>query len=336
MDDAVTAELEEWDLQDLIDVFVASDEYKTLEDSVSNKSNPKKADTQNVEDESDESNDSNTKESSESDASKSVPFATNAFWKRASLKHGNRFVVPLNFFCDEADMGDPLGTHAGVNTILCAYLTIPCLPPHFTSRLYTIFLCLLCYANDRKVFGNQAIFQNLITEINLLKQNGDSLGINGIFGFVECFVVWFFCRICKVDKETCNVHYVNVRHESHVYIMHNHWEGVVPNDLAKHTFIIELKIFNLEILNKRISTFDYGKYESKVPEIKFDHLKNKQLRLPAAESATFCRCFVLLVSGLMPKDNEKAQKVWQLYIFLGEVSDIISSPRMSSSYPDLL
>lgn len=39
---------------------------------------------------------------------------------------------------------------------------------------------------------------------SLINIAGDNLGINAVFGFTECFVANYFCRICECHKTECH------------------------------------------------------------------------------------------------------------------------------------
>lgn len=55
---------------------------------------------------------------------------------------------------------------------------IPCLPPNIASRLDNIFFVINYYSNDRKIFGNEALFNILIKELNDLSENGLEISTN--------------------------------------------------------------------------------------------------------------------------------------------------------------
>lgn len=87
-------------------------------------------------------------------------------------------------------------------------VSIPCIPPQFQAALKYIYLALLFYTNDRKEFGNLAVFNILIQEIKYLQTHGieinidtksekiyfdvglilgDNLGLHSIVGMTESF-----------------------------------------------------------------------------------------------------------------------------------------------------
>ena len=133
----------------------------------------------------------------------------------------NEIVLPLYIFCDELEVGNPLGSHAGTNKYAAVYASIACLPPRLASQLNSIILALLVHAKDHKKFGNKKVFSKLVEELNFLRTEGifvnvggmkrkvkfqlililgDNLGLNTIFGFVDSFKSDFSCRICKVTQ----------------------------------------------------------------------------------------------------------------------------------------
>lgn len=145
-------------------------------------------------------------------------------WKSKLAAFENKFYLPLFLFFDDYETGNPLGSHAGGNKLGGVYATIACLPPKFGSTLQYLFLVLLFYSDDRKTFGNEAIFNIIINELNFLQSNGiivktehgeeniyfqcvsilgDNLSQNSILGFVESFSSNYYCRICKASKEQC-------------------------------------------------------------------------------------------------------------------------------------
>uniref|UniRef100_A0ABD2WU06 Uncharacterized protein n=1 Tax=Trichogramma kaykai TaxID=54128 RepID=A0ABD2WU06_9HYME len=128
--------------------------------------------------------------------------------------------LPLFGYHDDVEIGNALGPHAGTNKIGVFYAVLPFLPPGLASKLISILIVDLFYANDRKKYGNEKIFCTTIDELNDLRLNpvtiivgnisyrvyfitsliiGDNLGLNGIFGFTESFGNTICCRCCFAD-----------------------------------------------------------------------------------------------------------------------------------------
>lgn len=131
--------------------------------------------------------------------------------------------LPLFVYFDDYEVGNPLGSRAGVNKLGAVYVSIPCIPPEYLSSINHIFLTLLFYSSDRELFGNKAVFSILIREINFFVEEGitisynnstvriffylcgilgDNLGLHSILGFTESFSASYCCRYCKAHKES--------------------------------------------------------------------------------------------------------------------------------------
>lgn len=132
----------------------------------------------------------------------------------------NDIVLPLYLYFDDLEVANPLGSHAGLYKLGAVYASLTCLPPHLACRLKSIFFTLLFFTEDRKKLGNEPIFRRVIDEINYLQRTGiriiidnvmynvkfklvlilgDNLGLNSLYGLVECFRANFWCRICKIS-----------------------------------------------------------------------------------------------------------------------------------------
>lgn len=136
----------------------------------------------------------------------------------------NDIFLPLYIFFDDLEVGNPLGSHAGINKFAAIYASIACLPPHISSRLDSIIFSSLMYSSDRVKFGNKKSFNHLIEELNFLNIEGilikikdtlirvkfqlvlvlgDNLGLNQILGFIDSFNKDYFCRMCRATLKEC-------------------------------------------------------------------------------------------------------------------------------------
>lgn len=130
--------------------------------------------------------------------------------------------IPLDIYFDEVEPGNAQRARAGKNLIGCVYAHIPCLPDNFVSKLNSIIIAAIFLASDKKKFGNEKIFVNLIRELNNLRDEGmeitvqnqryklyflttlileDNLGLNSILGFVESFTQTHCCRVCYAGPD---------------------------------------------------------------------------------------------------------------------------------------
>ncbi|CAI6369501.1 unnamed protein product [Macrosiphum euphorbiae] len=194
---------------------------------------------------------------------------------------------------------------------------------------------------------------------------GDNLGIHSITGFVESFSATHVCRMCKIEKkemkkqcyadenllrnleqyhldviegnvsdsgvkEACVWHDVlgfSVLDQVGVDIMHDLLEGVCKYDLSFLLlyYIQDLKLFSLQVLNERLLCFDYGPDKGSKPCIlHIEHLKKNTIRLSASEMMSLTRYLGLIIGDFVPRD----ETVWELYILLRKILDLLTSPLL--------
>lgn len=211
----------------------------------------------------------------------------------------------------------------------------------------------------------QTIYFALLTII------GDNLGVNYITDFTTSFNSKHWCRICFADKAETQSQVIehpemlrtveNYREDStrclrgvnaecvfneissfHVIenasldIMHDIFEGICRYEIAKifKIFIIDEKIFSLDILNSRIEHFDYGTSVGKnVPLcIPNNVLTTQLLIISSSEMLFLVENLGLLIGDLVPLNH----KVWELYLNLREIISIILSPSFNIATTQLL
>lgn len=193
---------------------------------------------------------------------------------------------------------------------------------------------------------------------------GDNLGIHFIFGYPECFVANYCCRFCTENKENIRK-LIDLKVESirevkdyadhvannsfgikeaciwndlnyfHVYtnlscdVMHDLFEGMYRYDMALIiNHYIKLKCFSLTILNFRIQYFNYNHFEKNIPPtITKESLTNGSIIFSASEMLCLVRNFNLIIGDLVPQADE----VWQFYLVLKQINDIVTATQISSS-----
>lgn len=143
-------------------------------------------------------------------------------WLAMCTPQASDIILPLVVYYDDFEIGNPLGSHAGVHKLGGVYVSLPALPPHLFSLLNNILLLAICHSADKTKYGNKAIFDPVIEELNYLQNKGifienkffkgtvkfkvvaitgDNLGLNSILGFTESFSANKCCRICNIDKK---------------------------------------------------------------------------------------------------------------------------------------
>lgn len=144
--------------------------------------------------------------------------------KKFNTNDSNDLVFPLLIYFDEFEVGNPLGSHSGINKLGAVYASMPLIPHEYHSKLSSIFLCMLFHSMDIKAFGNAVLFSRLVDELNylstegitlqigskklklkfqLLLLQGDNLGLHMLIGFSQSFNSNFFCRFCRTHRDIC-------------------------------------------------------------------------------------------------------------------------------------
>ena len=90
---------------------------------------------------------------------------------------GIKFVLPLLMFFDDYENNNPLGSHKGIYKCEAAYLSLPCLPPKFQSKLENIFLFIPFNTLNRVTFKDSIIFEKVIQELKYLQEEGITLNL---------------------------------------------------------------------------------------------------------------------------------------------------------------
>lgn len=151
-------------------------------------------------------------------------FVQGSVWQNfeSSKCSNDDVVLPLILYYDDFEIGNPLGSHAGIHKLGGVYVSLPCLGPSYSSQLSYIFVLGLFHSSDRVQFGNGMVFRRIIDEINYLSETGiivntnsyqgtikfrlgaltgDNLGLHSMLGFVESFSANYPCRICTASKD---------------------------------------------------------------------------------------------------------------------------------------
>ncbi|KAJ8672208.1 hypothetical protein QAD02_003467 [Eretmocerus hayati] len=111
-------------------------------------------------------------------------------------------------------------------------------------------------------------------------------------------------------------------------VMHDAFEGFVPTVMAK--IVIELVNdgkLTIKHINNAIAELEFDfENSNKPPALKLDYLQsNKKLKMSSSESLFFVRYFGIMVGHRVDED----MPIWQLYIKLRDVIDILTSPEIT-------
>nr|XP_054597976.1 uncharacterized protein LOC129152226 isoform X1 [Nothobranchius furzeri] len=195
----------------------------------------------------------------------------------------------------------------------------------------------------------------------------DNLAVHSLCGYVESFSANKFCHFCLVDKnlaqtvfdedelekrtrenyqqhvwhndpsstgvkeDSClnKLQYFHVTENTCVDIMHDILEGVAPLEvrLMLHHFIYEEKIFSLELVNHRITSFDYGYGNEKNKPSAILNLRTSDNAIKQTASQMWCLLQVLpfLIGNLVDRKSQH----WHLFILLREICSIVFAPTVT-------
>ena len=128
--------------------------------------------------------------------------------------------LQIQFFYDDFEPCNPLGSKKGSHKLGAIYFTLRNFPPKYNSCLANIHLCMLFHTQDIKKYGFATILEPLVNDLKILETGGidfpglggringsifqvtgDNLGLHGLFGYVESFSAKYCCRFCLTERE---------------------------------------------------------------------------------------------------------------------------------------
>ena len=212
-------------------------------------------------------------------------------------------------------------------------------------------------------------FQGTVSlNAGIAQLTGDNLGVNGILGFVESFMSNHYCRFCNMHrnemqhsstadpeqlrnmrgyendleknnytetgiKSPCALNDAGNFHVTTNYapdIMHDLLEGVCG--LEVHLVIAQLigeGLFDLDLLNSRITSFDYSTTDSKNKPSPISFNKLQQPDSASGQTATQMWCLIrslpLLIGDKVPEEHP----YFDLLLQLLECMDFIFCPEIT-------
>lgn len=120
---------------------------------------------------------------------------------------------------DDFEVCNPLGTSRKKHKITAVYWVLANVPPLLRSSLTSIYLAILCKADDTKQFGYSIVLEPQLKNIGSLEEDNlyvpslgkrvkgtvfcvvaDNLGAHSIGGFVESFSSSHVCRFCLGER----------------------------------------------------------------------------------------------------------------------------------------
>lgn len=151
--------------------------------------------------------------------------------------------IQLQMGMDDFEICDPLKTKATLHKICGIYFQIRNLPANIKSKIDNFFLVALVSSEDLKrdeVLNdvNKIIFEQLskletigfestdgkMWKAALVNISCDNLGANFLFGFSKGFNARYYCRLCTMRREECEVSTHEIDHT--IRTKHSHQENL--------------------------------------------------------------------------------------------------------------
>lgn len=209
----------------------------------------------------------------------------------------------------------------------------------------------------------------VLLHAGIAQATGDNLGLNGILGFVESFVSNHFCTFCNMHrnemqisstadpqqlrslhgyendldlnnytetgiKSPCALNEIENFHVTTNYapdIMHDLLEGVCG--LEVHLILAQLireGLFDIDLLNSRITSFDYSTTDSKNKPSPISFSKLQQPDGASGQTASQMWCLVRNLPLLVGDKVSEGHPYFELLLQLLDCMDFIFCPEITT------
>lgn len=127
--------------------------------------------------------------------------------------------ISLLLYCDDFEICNPLGTSKKKHKVTGVYWVLADIPSVLRSTLPSIYLAVLCKADDVKQFGYPRVLEPLLRDLKSFEEDGifvscfgnvvkgtvfaviaDNLGAHSVGGFIESFSGSYICRFCVGER----------------------------------------------------------------------------------------------------------------------------------------
>lgn len=170
-------------------------------------------------------------------------------FKNNKLLSENNPAISLILYVDDFEVCNPIGTSRKKHKITAVYWVLANVPPLLRSSLTSIYLAILCKADDIKQFGYNLALEPLLKDLAILEEEGlyipslgvqvkgtvfcvvaDNLGAHSIGGFIESFSGTHVCRFCLGERPLFQVSEVGTgtfcprtvqEHKEHILAAHS-------------------------------------------------------------------------------------------------------------------
>lgn len=154
-------------------------------------------------------------------------FHDGSFLRENSFLCEGELKLPLILYIDDFEVCNPLGTSRKKHKVTAVYWVFADIPATLRSTLTSIYLTILCKANDVNQYGYAKVLDPLLKDLKSFEDNGifvpslgkvvkgtvlavvaDNLGAHSIAGFVESLSASHFCRFCIGERSQIQEHEV--------------------------------------------------------------------------------------------------------------------------------
>ncbi len=146
------------------------------------------------------------------------------YYKTNELFPGEHPTIAVILYVDDFEICNPLGTSRKKHKVTSVYWVLAGVPALLRSSLRSIFLAILCKADDVKRFGYRTVLEPLLKDLVSLEEEGlyvpalgrkvkgtvfsfvaDNLGAHSMGGFVENLSGSYVCRFCLGEHSQLQV-----------------------------------------------------------------------------------------------------------------------------------
>lgn len=146
-------------------------------------------------------------------------FHDGSHFKENTFLSGEELRLSLLLYCDDFEICNPLGTSRKKHKVTAVYWVLGDIPCVLRSTLSSIYLAVLCKADDIKKFGYPQVLEPLLNDLKSFEDDGlfvpclgkivkgtvfsviaDNLGAHSVGGFVESFSGSYVCRFCVGER----------------------------------------------------------------------------------------------------------------------------------------
>ncbi|XP_049330682.1 uncharacterized protein LOC111195788 isoform X1 [Astyanax mexicanus] len=146
-------------------------------------------------------------------------FRDGSHFQENQFLSGEELRLSILLYSDDFEICNPLGTSRKKHKVTSVYWVLADIPSVLRSTLSSIYLAVLCKADDIKKFGYPRVLEPLLNDLKSFEEEGlfvpclgkiikgtvfsviaDNLGAHSVGGFIESFSASYICRFCIGER----------------------------------------------------------------------------------------------------------------------------------------